>query len=215
MFSERNIYIISPQTLLGDLMASQIKNHTDAACHVVAQIEEISPLPSPLKKSINLHLVDCHGKDIHALEEIISTNFQTLTRSGYYALFNLERNLGIEKKALSQGAKGFFYVNDGLEIMLRGIRLILEGELWASRKAITDCLFSLPAHNRIEKKSPVALTKRETDILSLVVEGDDNQTIASSLYISPHTVRTHLHHIFKKLKVKNRLQAAQWANRNL
>lgn len=215
MFSERQVYIIGTQLLLGDLMAAQIKNHTGATCHVVSHFDEIRPLPSPPQKSINLHLVDCHGKDYSSVENIIFDNLQLLTRSGHYALFNLEQNIGVEKKALSHGAKGFFYISDRLETILLGIRLILEGELWASRKAMTECLFSLPVHIGIEKKSSTTLTRRETEILTLLIDGNDNETIASSLYISPHTVRTHLHHIFKKLRVRNRLQAAHWASKHL
>jgi NarL family two-component system response regulator LiaR len=51
------------------------------------------------------------------------------------------------------------------------------------------------------------LSKREIDVLELMVKGCTNQQIADSLFLSIHTVKTHLANIFVKLDVKNRTQA--------
>jgi LuxR family transcriptional regulator, positive regulator of biofilm formation len=48
-----------------------------------------------------------------------------------------------------------------------------------------------------------------------VGSGAQNDEIAEKLFISPHTVKTHLYHIFKKISVPNRLQAALWVAKNL
>jgi DNA-binding NarL/FixJ family response regulator len=71
------------------------------------------------------------------------------------------------------------------------------------------------------KKAPTAkerapvLTRREIDILRALSTGLTNAMIADTLCLSPHTVKTHVLHIFKKIKVTNRLMAAQWAARHL
>jgi LuxR family transcriptional regulator of csgAB operon len=65
------------------------------------------------------------------------------------------------------------------------------------------------------KRKASNLTKREAEILAQVAVGDSNQEIADKLNISPHTVRTHIYNIFKKIKVSNRLQATFCAARNL
>ena len=59
------------------------------------------------------------------------------------------------------------------------------------------------------------LSQREMEVLALVSLGTKNEDIAEKLFISPHTVKTHLYHIFKKINVPNRLQAALWAAKNL
>lgn len=51
------------------------------------------------------------------------------------------------------------------------------------------------------------LTTRELDVLQLLVEGCSNLTIAGTLHITEHTVKTHVHHILTKLRVKSRTQA--------
>ena len=59
------------------------------------------------------------------------------------------------------------------------------------------------------------LSGRESEILGLVAQGAMNTEIAQTLYISRHTVKSHLYNIYKKIKVTNRLEAALWANENL
>ncbi|MGR5542983.1 LuxR C-terminal-related transcriptional regulator, partial [Vibrio campbellii] len=45
--------------------------------------------------------------------------------------------------------------------------------------------------------------------------GGSNIEIADSLFVSEHTIKSHLYNIFKKLEVKNRTQAMSWAKKNL
>jgi len=65
------------------------------------------------------------------------------------------------------------------------------------------------------KANEMVLTPREIEILSVLALGVKNEEIASKLYISPHTVKTHLYAIYKKINVSNRLQAVLWAGENL
>ena len=61
-----------------------------------------------------------------------------------------------------------------------------------------------------KKVSPIS--SRELDILRLVAKGKSNHEIAELLFISPFTVKNHVHNILKKLKVKNRMQAASMSH---
>lgn len=65
-----------------------------------------------------------------------------------------------------------------------------------------------------EKKTNDELSKREIEVLKLVAEGMSNKDICAQFWLSPHTVSRHMKSIFRKLKVKNRTQAALWAWRN-
>ena len=55
------------------------------------------------------------------------------------------------------------------------------------------------------------LTKQESNVLALVAQGKRNAQIAQELYLSIHTVESHLHRIFKKLQVSSRTEAAVYA----
>ena len=50
-------------------------------------------------------------------------------------------------------------------------------------------------------------SKREEEVMKLIIKGLTNAEIAADLVISPHTVKAHIEHIYSKLGVHNRLQA--------
>jgi DNA-binding NarL/FixJ family response regulator len=64
------------------------------------------------------------------------------------------------------------------------------------------------------KKDEIKLTRREKDVLDLLVQGSSNRNIANIMFISEKTVKNHLTSIFRKLDVKDRTQAAVYAIRN-
>lgn len=59
----------------------------------------------------------------------------------------------------------------------------------------------------------VQLTKREVEILSLIIEGHSSKKVAEILFISKRTVDFHLDNVYQKLQVTNRMQAIQRARR--
>jgi len=61
--------------------------------------------------------------------------------------------------------------------------------------------------------SQLELSKRELEILSLLAQGHSNQEIATKLFVSVSTVKTHIQNIFEKLDVKRRIQAIEKARR--
>lgn len=67
---------------------------------------------------------------------------------------------------------------------------------------------SISTETEVTSKQPEPLTKREQEVLALLALGKTNQEIAEILYITPGTVRVHVHGILKKLEVRDRTQAA-------
>lgn len=53
-----------------------------------------------------------------------------------------------------------------------------------------------------------SLSKKESQVLRLLIEGNTNEEIAKALFVSPHTVRHHTEHIFSKLRVRSRAEVA-------
>jgi LuxR family transcriptional regulator of csgAB operon len=80
---------------------------------------------------------------------------------------------------------------------------------------MTKCILEGTDNNNASKSQTEKLSERQIEILALVAVGATNDEIADRLCISPHTVKTHLYRIFKKINVPNRVQAALWAAQNL
>lgn len=66
---------------------------------------------------------------------------------------------------------------------------------------------------RPDGQTKVSLTKRETEVLSLVAQGHTSQEAAELLFLSPRTVSFHLSQVYEKLGVSNRVQAFRLATR--
>lgn len=64
-------------------------------------------------------------------------------------------------------------------------------------------------------RNQTLLTVREQEIIRYLMTGASNTEIADSLFVSEHTIKSHLYNVFKKLNVKNRLQAVSWAKEYL
>lgn len=65
----------------------------------------------------------------------------------------------------------------------------------------------------VQENRAVRLTKRELEVLSLVIEGRSSKDVADALYVSKRTVDFHLANIYDKLQVSNRVQAFRRATR--
>lgn len=72
--------------------------------------------------------------------------------------------------------------------------------------------FTLKSYLDGDEDSQSVFSRRETEILNLVREGLDNREIAEKLFLSVHTVKTHLQNIYKKAGVKNRTSLCYKAN---
>ena len=68
-------------------------------------------------------------------------------------------------------------------------------------------------HARRSEEEAVKLTKREIEVLTLVIEGKSSKEVADMLFVSKRTVDFHLANIYEKLQVSNRVQAFRRAAR--
>lgn len=117
--------------------------------------------------------------------------------------------------AMRAGARGYILKNAGAEEMLRAIAHIAEGGVIISPDMATKLLAELPLETEAPKGTPKVevLTQRESEVLGLVTQGASNKEIASALYISENTVKTHMRNILDKLHLANRSQAAAYGAR--
>ncbi|MEZ9418132.1 LuxR C-terminal-related transcriptional regulator, partial [Vibrio sp. 10N.286.49.E1] len=98
----------------------------------------------------------------------------------------------------------------------KGLEEVINGDNWLPRKVASQLLFYYRnIVNTNTTPTNVDLTIRELQVIRCLQSGSSNTQIADDLFISEFTVKSHLYQIFRKLAVKNRVQAIAWANQNL
>ncbi len=113
------------------------------------------------------------------------------------------------------GARGYILKNAAAAELLRAVSHIAEGGVIISPDMATKLLGELPMEAEAPDTAPdlEVLTQREAEVLQLVAKGASNKEIASALYISENTVKTHMRNIMDKLHLTNRTQAAAYGAR--
>ena len=111
------------------------------------------------------------------------------------------------------GAGGYVSAGATLGDLLSVVRSVQRGE-FACRPDITYALFShlaqLATSDNQHLLGASVLTTRERQIFHLLSQRLTNKEIAARLYLSEHTVKNHVHHILKKLGMRNRSFAVRW-----
>ncbi|MGQ4646044.1 response regulator [Lyngbya aestuarii] len=114
--------------------------------------------------------------------------------------------------ALSSGADAYCIKGADVERLLKAIAAAAEGATYL------DPQIGRQVIKHLSPPSPAAnannLSQREMEVLKLIVEGYSNPEIASALYLSANTVKTHVRGIMNKLAVDDRVQAAVVALRS-
>lgn len=131
------------------------------------------------------------------------------------AMINVRQEDRVEQEAVKRGVRGFFYVDESPEILLKGVPLLAQGEAWISRRILLDAAMETGGGKQAGSNGRDQLTQRETEILAMICVGARNEDIAGKLFISTNTVKTHIYNIYKKIRVPNRTQAALWAAKHL
>jgi len=110
---------------------------------------------------------------------------------------------------LKAGVDGYHLKDQPLSDLRLAVQRVLGGERWLS----SPLLDKLVSYTETSPGSP-ALTSRQRDILRLLQQGLDNQTIAQRLRLSVKTIENHLTRLYRQLNVQSRLEAANYAMRH-
>jgi len=114
-------------------------------------------------------------------------------------------------EAVRRGARGIVLKAAASDRLLEGIRKVYRGEMWIDQRVAADVMKAMSDPRPVTRAERAQLTAREQEIVSLVAQGFRNKEIADKLSISEQTVKNHLHNIFDKLGVSDRLELALYA----
>jgi len=121
-------------------------------------------------------------------------------------------------QAMKLGCSGIVLKQTAPDLIVKSIRKVHAGEIWLDSHTTAAVMrqFAGPGEviganhpNRTRERSP--LSQREREIVSLVAQGYKNREMAEKMFISEQTVKNHLHNIFDKLGVSDRLELALYA----
>jgi DNA-binding NarL/FixJ family response regulator len=119
-------------------------------------------------------------------------------------------------KALQAGASGWVAKDCSLSRLLAVVRGVLRDETHLPPALLTGVLREMTAARRHRTESErlvESLTPREQEVLRCMVAGLGRKAVAERLYLSPHTVRTHMQNVLGKLGVHSTLAAVALARR--
>jgi len=123
-------------------------------------------------------------------------------------------------EAVRQGCCGIVPKHTSTELLLKSIRKVHAGEFWLDRITTAEVIRRLakkggsgtaPSSRLGVRDQGAALSQREREIVVLVAQGFKNKEMAERMFISEQTVKNHLHNIFDKLGVSDRLELALYA----
>ena len=116
-------------------------------------------------------------------------------------------------KAVDIGIDGYLLKDSSYDELKEAIDVVISGNTYIQPSLLPALNESMEDY-ALDKEKIEWLTKRELDVLRLISEGCSNKKISDELTISERTVKNHISHIFRKLDVQDRTQAAVFAIRN-
>jgi DNA-binding NarL/FixJ family response regulator len=126
--------------------------------------------------------------------------------------------------ALNAGARGYLTKDAGIAEISRAIQAAAAHQTLLDPVVHQQLIASATGHGAAASQGPEAggqarppatlpddLTPREAEVLSLIARGLSNREIATELFVSEATVKTHINHVFSKIDARDRAQAVHYA----
>lgn len=157
-----------------------------------AAVEQLVSELKPDLLVLDLELPGCHGLELAERIKARSIAPRILVVTG-------RQSADLLARALKAGVEGYALKSEDSSELLLAIQTVLAGGDYASKSIAAQLCAEQP------------LTKRELEIIGLIASGLSNTDIASALFISPHTVRTHRQTLMTKLGLRNAVEIAAYS----
>ncbi len=166
------------------------------------------------KQTIDVVLMDIDMPVMNGIEAVnIATGLYPDTRFLMLTVFDDDDKIF---EAIKAGAIGYLLKDENTDKIIDALWQIVEygGSPMSPRIARKALQLLMGAKIEKKQKEDTILSTREMDILKGLVDGLDYKGVAEKLFISPHTVRTHITKIYQKLHVNSKIQAVNLAVKN-
>ena len=175
------------------------------------QVLEVVQAKDPDVLLLDLRMPNLDG--LQALQTLQQTNRRTRV-----IILTASEDKNEFVQAMKLGCSGIVLKQTAPDLIVKSIRKVFSGEIWLDSHTTAAVMrqFAAPGENgstngggKSRERSP--LSTREREIVALVAQGYKNKEMAEKMFISEQTVKNHLHNIFDKLGVSDRLELALYA----
>jgi len=155
----------------------------------------------------DLFLLDLEMPEMNGVE--LCSDLRELGYDGKILILSVSNTDQHLKQALQAGADGYLLKGERPETLVRMLKDSLEGRMAFSAEMAQKTMNIVREPLNADLKSPedYQISKRELEVLRLLVDGMTYVNIADELVISPLTVRSHMENIYRKLEVHNKANA--------
>jgi LuxR family transcriptional regulator of csgAB operon len=208
--ASRGFVIVGQSSMQNTLLANMLERHLGGRCEVIS----VEATRAGKFGNGTITLVDSAAIPPAGMEAVLGM-LSGVAATHSIAVFNADEGVPADQLLHWPKLKGFFPRSTSEDQLIKGLKAILNGENWLPRKMLANYLELSRRTGQVRLGESVELTRMEKETLQVMVGGASNVDIATALNLSPHTVKTHLYNLFRKIRVRNRVQAVSWALTNL
>ena len=132
-------------------------------------------------------------------------------------ILSVDDDLHMVRDAIRRGARGYLTKNVDREELIDAIRKVATGKRHLADELIEQILDQPEAASFGSSNAPNAnahpFTRRELDVLTLMAEGKPNKQIAEALFVSLHTVETHIKNMYSKCDASNKVELIRYGQK--
>jgi two-component system response regulator DegU len=202
------ILLIEDNRFQRKVISALLKKQSDVTA-TVANSTNILELIQKLKPNIVLLSYSLQSKNCLEVVKSIKKQFQEIK----IILTDVVPLQADVLEFVQVGISGFTLKDIGVTEFLKTIRSVYGG-IKVVPSNLVSALFSQIIGQTIKEFSPsvIRMTKREQQVVALIIAGSTNKEIAQKLHLSTYTVKSHVHNILEKLSLHTRAQIAKHAN---
>lgn len=204
------ICVLGSDAFNTELLANWLHDQTGFFCRSM-QLDDFKSAKDQSKQHTTLIFLDCTGLTAPDVWSLLTADHSPKNDRCLLVLDHVDPEWKIEHRAIKIGVRGILYDHQNVEHYSQVVHAVLDGVLWYPRKVLENHLLAEYAAPITPPNDVLAeLTMREREVLAFLASGISKREISEKLSISPHTVKTHVYNIYKKINVRSRLQAALW-----
>jgi two-component system, NarL family, nitrate/nitrite response regulator NarL len=202
------VFVADNSPIHTQLVADGLKR--DPALQVILQGSDPSRLIAEVTASdvdvlvISANLEDQPCKGLEILQEL-RTSFPGIR--AVVLLHSSKRELIVD--AFRAGARGIFSRQGSIEMLMKAVRCVHEGQIWANSWEMGLAVEALANSRKVRPVNGNGLSQlspREMEVVRCLAEGLTNREIAERLQLSQHTIKNYLFRVFDKLGVSSRVE---------